>query len=372
MKKTTLLVALLALVGVGTFVAATSTRAASTPNLNEAISAQQLRLADNPADAQAHNDLGNLWLLAQSPERAEESYRQALELDPTISSARYNLALLLQEQGETRKALKELETARKHDPANAWVHYQIGAIQDAQGDTSSAVRSYARAFALDPQLAFPEVNPQVIDNRHLTRALLMAYDETENHPEAPYLYEDPGRIVAVMVPPEDSEQLGDDPDENVLTTDQGEQDLDTATEMMIDRRPAGGTTTVPSSAVRDDSGSAGTAPSSQRVLRSEDLDRGRTVNQASPGDRRSSGNRGAGAVIYQGGQRTGGDQVGAGRNNGSQGRQPGSQVGPQGESGSPRYVPPPTQRIRTGTDSTGRLDSDWLPHREKKDDRIAG
>jgi hypothetical protein len=368
-KKTTLLVALLALVGVGTFVVATSTRAASTPNLKEAIQAQQLRLLENPNDAQAHNDLGNLWLLAQSPERAEESYREALVHDPSISSARYNLALLLQEQGKTGKALDQLKTAREQDPTNAWVHYQIGAILDAQGDTSRAVRSYARAFALDPQLAFPEVNPQVIDNQHLTRALLIAYDETETSPEATYLYENPGRIAAVMVHEEESERLGDDPDENVLTTDQGEgDDSRTATEMMIDRSARGGSGTVPSSAVRG-GGSTDPTTAGQRVLRSEDLERGRSVNQASPGDRRTSGSRGAGAVIYQGGQRTGGDQVGAGRNTGNQGREPGSQVAPQGQ---PRYVPPPTQRIRTGTDSTGRLDSNWLPHRETKDERVAG
>ena len=63
----------------------------------------------------------------------------------------------------------------KLEPSHAWAHYQIGTIYEAWGQQSKAVDSYARAFALDPQLAFPEVNPHIVENKLVTQAMLRAY-----------------------------------------------------------------------------------------------------------------------------------------------------------------------------------------------------
>jgi hypothetical protein len=86
-------------------------------------------------------------------------------------------------------------------PEHAWAHYQAGALYEARGQESKAVDEYARALALDPQLAFPEVNPHVVENKLLTQAMLRAYQKDYGVPQAPSIYEDPHRIANLLVPP---------------------------------------------------------------------------------------------------------------------------------------------------------------------------
>lgn len=364
MKQTIASLALLVLAGIGAMLVAAKAPAQSPPNLSRALDAQRSIVASNPSDAQAHNDLGNLLLLAHEQAQAEVAYRRALELDPSITSARYNLGLLLQQQGALRAALDELQRVREEAPGNAWAHYQIGAIQEAFGNGDRAIKSYARAFALDPQLAFPEVNPQVIDNSHLTQALIVAYRETDSLPQAPYQYEEPGRIVSLLVPPEGTGQTGDE-DDNIMV-EEAIEDAPTATE----RRAPGGFPRpglVPEGAREEEA-----APSAgSRVLREGDLDRSERTNQATPG----GGSSGQGRVIHRGGQRI------TPQGYPSQPQQPQGrstqEVGPRSQEspGVPRYVPPPTRdRFQPGNESTGRLDLRWLPHRATPAaaDRAAG
>ncbi len=55
-------------------------------------------------------------------------------------------------------------------------------------------------FELDPQLAFPEVNPHIVENQLLTEAMLRAYQEGYGVPGAPPVYDEPGRIANLLVP----------------------------------------------------------------------------------------------------------------------------------------------------------------------------
>jgi hypothetical protein len=171
-------------------------------NLNKTIEAQKRLTSQQPDDAAAWNDLGNLLVLANRPGEAEDAYRKAVTLDPQKESSLFNLALLLQQKGQTKEALKTFEQVLKVAPGNAWAHYQIGAIRERKGDESAAIRAYSQAFALDPQLAFPEVNPQIVDNRLATQAMLKAYRQEGSIPRAvPPVYDDPRRIRDLLVPP---------------------------------------------------------------------------------------------------------------------------------------------------------------------------
>jgi tetratricopeptide repeat protein len=191
---------LTAVAAVAAITAATSVAAAPT-NLAKTIEVQRRLTTERPNDAAVFNDLGNLLLLAQKPAEAEAAYRRALELDPDKVSALFNLGLLLQQRGDLKGAMPLYQRAVKVDPGHAWAHYQIGAIHEAQRQPSRAVDEYARAFSLDPQLAFPEVNPHVVTNKLLTEAMLRAYRSDFSQPQAPKVYEDAGRIAALLVPP---------------------------------------------------------------------------------------------------------------------------------------------------------------------------
>jgi tetratricopeptide (TPR) repeat protein len=175
--------------------------AAVPSNLSKALDVQRRLAQERPQDAAVFNDLGNLLQMAGNAAEAEEAYRRALELDPERPSARFNLALLLQQRGELRAALRQYRQVVEQQPRHAWAHFQIGTVLEAWGHDESAIAAYADAFRLDPQLAFPEVNPQVIDSALVTQAMLRAYRTTEPEMLPPPIYEQPNRIAELLVPP---------------------------------------------------------------------------------------------------------------------------------------------------------------------------
>jgi hypothetical protein len=180
--------------------AAIAAIAAVPPNLARTIEEQRRLVTERPNDPAVYNDLGNLLLLVPQPDEAEAAYRKAVELDPNKVSALFNLALLLQERGELREAYKLHRRVVKLEPRHAWAHYQIGALYERWGQEARAIEAYARAFSLDPQLAFPEVNPHVVENELVTPAMLKAY-QSEGVPVVPQVYDEPGRIANLLVPP---------------------------------------------------------------------------------------------------------------------------------------------------------------------------
>jgi len=173
--------------------------AAVPPNLQAALEKQQRLAAARPQDAAVFNDLGNLLVMAGQPSEAEAAYRHAVEIDPHRLSALYNLGLLQLQAGKSGEARQLFEKVLEIEPRHAWAHYQIGALQERKGDKSRAVREYAQAFRLDPQLAFREVNPQIVENGLVTEALLLAYRRESSAAAAPPIYDERSRIRELLV-----------------------------------------------------------------------------------------------------------------------------------------------------------------------------
>lgn len=173
--------------------------AAAPKNLDRAIEAQRVLLAERPADSTLENDLGSLLVLGDDLVGAEQAYRRAIALDDDNASAHYNLGLLLQKQGERRDALKQFKRTLELQPAHAWAQYQEGTIYHHQGRESAARKAYAKAIALNPELGNPSVNPHIIDNDLATSAMLYSYRHyrAELLPETGF--EEPARIAGVMI-----------------------------------------------------------------------------------------------------------------------------------------------------------------------------
>ncbi|HYU31186.1 MAG TPA: tetratricopeptide repeat protein [Thermoanaerobaculia bacterium] len=174
--------------------------AAVPPNLSKAIEEQQRLVTQRPQDPAVYNDLGNLLVLASRTDEAEAAYRKAVEIAPDRVSALFNLALLQQQRGELREALHLYRRVLDLQPQHAWAWYQVGALYEHWGQEGRAVDAYSQSFRIDPQLAFPEVNPHVVENKLLTRAMLRAYQEGTTVPQAPAMYDEPGRIVSLLAP----------------------------------------------------------------------------------------------------------------------------------------------------------------------------
>lgn len=304
------------------------------PNLSKALEAQQRLVLERPFDAEVHNDLGNLLLLAQRPAEAEEAYLRAIELDTDAPQPRFNLALMLQQAGRLGAALDQLEAVLDLDPDNAWAHYQIGAIFETRGDKRRAIRFYGQAFALDPQLASAEVNPQIIENRLVVESMLRGYGRDAARPLAPKVYDERGRIVDLMVAQE-SEPESAAPEtaqessrpERMTPTPAWSGEVENG-DAMPGSEPAAGVDDAP----EIDRGRNGV-----RVLTPDTIERGGSIGQATP----------SGAARSTRGRRPptrGGTTV-----------DPRTNRAPRGSVGvpRPRYQPPST--------STGSLDLDLVP-----------
>ena len=251
---------------------------AGTPpdNVRSAIRYQKQLLAENPDNAEAYNDLGNLFLLAEDPDRAEAAYLTATDLDNQLTSAYFNLGLLQAQKGDLENATVSFHTVLELDPNSAWSHYQIGRIYELSGNTTKALSAYTRAFSLNPRLSFSDVNPQVLDSQLTTRALLGLDAGRASAQEAPRVYQDPYRIAKLLLPKLPSEETAPP------TVDEG----------LGEASPLEDGAPSPESS---ESSEEQLAPNRVgRSLSSSDLDRGSRVGQADPPavqSRRNTGRR---------------------------------------------------------------------------------
>lgn len=326
--------------------------AVSPLSLAKALEAQQQLVAERPYDAEAHNDHGNLLVLAGRHEEAGDAYRRAIELAPSATLARFNLGVLLQQTGRFKEALAEFHHLLEIDAEHARTHYQLGMLFHSRKQRSKAVEYYARAFAYDPALTFTAVNPHFIDNELATEAILVSRRFSESpSSEVPRLYGEPERIAGMM--------LGDDDEEPVAARDEEEQNGEEEDEEDGEVGGEVGATFYIEPDEEDDEADLEEDPDSEkadrRSLTNRDLDAGSSLGQVQRAPtRRSSAERGTGRSS-QG--RSGISTVrprrqteASGGGTDSDGR---SITGAQGRS-APRYRP--ASRL-----STGRLELRLLP-----------
>jgi tetratricopeptide (TPR) repeat protein len=315
-------------------VAAVAAFAAVPANLNKALESQRRLVTERPQDPAALNDLGNLLLLADQPEQAEEAYRKALELDPQKVTALFNLALLQQQRGERREALRLYKKVVEVQPGHAWAYYQLGTLYEGWDQESKAVEHYARAFALDPQLAFKEVNPHIVENQLVTQAMIRAYGKGGNQPpQVPKAFDEPGRIAKMLVPRPQAE-----PAEATAAVAEGAQGQ--------------GQQNQPGAA----------AQQGDTVLRPDDL-RGRPTGQASP----PAGSRmGRGSVRQQPTDRGFRQWERPEPNMAPQPMDPTApRMGQPGQPGQVITPPPGGVYYRPGSPSSGRLDIKVVPESQR-------
>lgn len=97
-------------------------------------------LAQNPAHADAHINLGRILHERGELTAAEEHYRSALAVRGQDPTASFNLGVALEDQGRHREALEAYEHAIATDPQNADAHYNAARLYDQLGDYGAALR----------------------------------------------------------------------------------------------------------------------------------------------------------------------------------------------------------------------------------------
>lgn len=113
----------------------------------EYINAQEA-IAERP---ESHINLGILYFEGGEPEKAEESYVRALQMEPRAVAARVNLADLYRQTRRDADAEQLLRTGIAIDNASAALHHSLGLMLVRGEKANAALVELARAAELDTE-----------------------------------------------------------------------------------------------------------------------------------------------------------------------------------------------------------------------------
>ncbi|WDT74963.1 MAG: tetratricopeptide repeat protein [Candidatus Manganitrophus sp.] len=109
------------------------------------------RLEKDPKDIEALVFMGNANYDIQRFEKAKEFYQKALEVDPSNTHVRTDLASSYRSLGETDQALEELNKVLKSDPKHEVALYNSGIILlNDKNDAEKATAAWEKLVQLKP------------------------------------------------------------------------------------------------------------------------------------------------------------------------------------------------------------------------------
>lgn len=82
---------------------------------------------------------------------AEQLYREAIRLDPSMAQARTNLGNVLYQRGDKNAAIRQYQDALRVDPYQPEAAYNLAVIKHDDGDPAHAIALFELALGLCPQ-----------------------------------------------------------------------------------------------------------------------------------------------------------------------------------------------------------------------------
>jgi predicted O-linked N-acetylglucosamine transferase (SPINDLY family) len=116
----------------------------------EAVQCYERSLALQPADADAHNNLGVVLGALGNKPRAAECFRAALALEPGFVEARINMGNMLQEQGRFEDAIAAYRAALESRPDSVLAHNNLAALYSDLGRFDEAEACEREVLRLAP------------------------------------------------------------------------------------------------------------------------------------------------------------------------------------------------------------------------------
>jgi tetratricopeptide (TPR) repeat protein len=96
--------------------------------------------------------------LAGRGDEAQQAYREALHLDPTLVSAKINLGRLLHAANRLAEAEALYRAALEQDPTNALAAFNLGVALEDQSLANAAIEAYRRTLTIDETYADAHFN----------------------------------------------------------------------------------------------------------------------------------------------------------------------------------------------------------------------
>ena len=105
---------------------------------------------DGRAAADVYNNLGLVALARRRDQEAFAHFDAASRLDPTLTVARRNKAIVYLDCGDYERAAEELRGVTKVDPSDVDAWNALGVAERGQGKFDAAQKSYEKALAAEP------------------------------------------------------------------------------------------------------------------------------------------------------------------------------------------------------------------------------
>lgn len=154
-------------------------------NYEEAASAFEKSLELNPDNSEAHVRLGDVYRRLDLPDKAEEEYKKAYDIDKSYLAS-FNLAMLYYEKRDLDLALDYAQRSIRQDSRSVQAYNLQGVVLNEQGRYPEAIASFRYVLALEPNnisgamnLAVAYINNKDFDKAHelLQRILPHAQDQ---------------------------------------------------------------------------------------------------------------------------------------------------------------------------------------------------
>jgi tetratricopeptide (TPR) repeat protein len=125
--------------------------------LDRAEEAYRRALQLDPSLANAITNLGNVRFRRGLVDEAVDLYRQALRIDPAQPEAAYNLGFLAYERAEVDDAVRWFEQALEHDPSFADAHFNLAMAYQEQGRVPEARPHWQAYLRLEPKSPWADI-----------------------------------------------------------------------------------------------------------------------------------------------------------------------------------------------------------------------
>jgi tetratricopeptide (TPR) repeat protein len=125
----------------------------SLGQFDKAVETYKTSLALDPNYAAAYNNLGIALARTGQPAAAVTEYQKAILLKPDFAEAHNNLGITYSEGGQVGPAIPEFREAIRLEPSFAEPHYNLGILLYDKGLLDEAIAQYREAIRLKPGYA---------------------------------------------------------------------------------------------------------------------------------------------------------------------------------------------------------------------------
>jgi tetratricopeptide (TPR) repeat protein len=145
--------------------------------------------------------LGEIALIANNLDAAEQAYQKELEITPSSSSALFGLGNVYDQRQQYDKAADFFRRFAAAEPTNASVHVRLGIIAERSQDFQKAISEYQSAINIDSADAIAKNNLAWVYAEHIHNldvALPLAQEARRLQPSNPNIADTLGWILVKM------------------------------------------------------------------------------------------------------------------------------------------------------------------------------